>query len=100
MLGVLIVSEDLFERGARQSITNAAREFAEVEAFAGRIGRAEEALQAAAQVLRANQKRFGVFSARFNQADGGARGKSGEEIFVARGVEVLAAVEFEHEDRI
>ena len=97
---MLIVSEDLFKRGARQSITDAAGEIAEIEAFAGWIGRAEETLQSSAQILRANQKRFGVFREGFDQADGGARGKSGEEIVIARGVEVLAAVEFEHEDRI
>ncbi len=64
------------------------------------IGRAEEALQAAAQILRANQEWLGVFRASFDEADGGSGRKSGEEIFVAGGIEVLAAVEFEHGDRI
>lgn len=64
------------------------------------IGWAEEPLEAAAQVLRANEKRLGVGGAGLDEADGRARRKSGEEVFVARGVEILAAVEFEHGDRI
>ena len=99
MLGVLIVREDLFERGTGEAIANAAREFAKIEPFAGGIGGAEEALQAA-QILRANQKRLGVFRARFDQADGGFGRQGGEKIFVAGRVEILAAVEFKHGDRI
>lgn len=99
MLGVLIVSEGLLERGAGEAIADGAREFSQVEAFARWIGRTKEALEAAAQVLRADQKWLGIFRARFDDADRGARGHGGE-VFVASGVEVLAAVEFEHEDRI
>ena len=92
MLGVLIVGEDLFERRAGEPVTNATREFAEIEAFARGIGGTEKPLQAAAQILRANQKRFGVFRARFDQANGRMGRKRGEEIFVASGVEIVAAV--------
>lgn len=98
--GVLIVDERLLEPGAGEPIANGDGEFAEIEAFAGGIGRTEKALKAAAQVLRTNQERLGVFAASFDQTDGGTRGKGSEEIFVARGIEVLAAVEFEHGDRI
>lgn len=56
MLGVLIVGEDLFERGTGKAIANAARKFAEIETLAGGVGRPEEALQAAAEILRANEK--------------------------------------------
>ena len=76
------------------------REIAEVEAFAGGIVGAEEALHAFAEILRADEKRLGVFSARLNQTDSGARWERGEEVFVVRGGEVLAAVEIEHEVRI
>jgi hypothetical protein len=100
MLGVLIVGEDLLERGAGESIADSAREFAEIEALAGWNGRAKEALEAAAQVLRADEERLGIGGAGLDEADGRARGKCGEEIFVANGIEVLAAVEFQHEDRI
>ncbi len=101
MLGVLVVSEDLFERGAGEAVTNAACEFAQIEAFAGRIGGAKESLQASAQILRANQKWFGVFRPRFDQADGGFGRQGGEEIFLrARGIEFEAAVQFKHGDRI
>ena len=101
MLGVLVVGEDLFERGAGEAVTNAAREFAEIEAFACWIGRAEEALQAAAQVLRADEEGLGVFGAGFDKADSGFGRQGGEEIFVrAGGIEFEAAVEFQHGDRI
>lgn len=50
--------------------------------------------------MRANEKRLGIGGAGLDEADGRARRKSGEEVFVARGVEILAAVEFEHGDRI
>ncbi len=100
-LGMLIVGENLFKRGAGEAIANAAREFAQIEALAVGIGGAEEALQPAAQILGANQKRFGVFRARFDQANGGFGRQNGEEIFFrARGIEGEAAVQFEHGDRI
>ena len=46
------------------------RDFAEVEAFAGRIGRAEQALHTAAQVLRADKQRLDGFVPQFDQASG------------------------------
>lgn len=79
---------------------DAARELAKIEALAGGVERAEEALHAFAKVLRADEERLGVFSVRLDQADGGTRRESGEEIFVARCVKVLAAVEIKHEIRI
>lgn len=97
---VMIVRERLLERRAGQAITNGASEFAEIEALAGGIGRAEKALETAAQVLRADQERFGVGGVVLDEADGGARREGGEEVFVASGVEVLAAIEFEHGNRI
>src|SRR5580658_2765024 len=51
MLGVLIVSKDLFERGAGEAVANAAGEFAQIEALARGIGGAEQSLQAALQIL-------------------------------------------------
>ena len=101
MLGVLVVGEDLFERGAGEAVANATCKFAEIEALAGRIGGAEKALQATLQVLGANQKGLGVFGARFDEADGRFGRQGGEEIFLrAGGVESEAAVEFKHGDRI
>ncbi len=44
MLGVLVVREDLFEGGAGEAVADAAREFAKIEALAGWIGGAEQAL--------------------------------------------------------
>lgn len=96
----LVVSQGLLEFGAREAVANAAGEFAEVEALGSRIARAEKALEAAAQVLCANEEGFGVGGAGLDEADGGTRGNGGEEVFVARGFEVLATVEFQHSDRI
>ena len=92
MFGVLVVGEDLFERRASEAVTNAAREFAQIQALAGWVWRAEEALQAAAQVLRANQEGLGVFRAGFDEADGGFGRQGGEEVFVTSGIEFEAAV--------
>lgn len=75
-------------------------EVAEVEAFGRGIGRAEEALHTFAEVLRANEEGFGIFSARLNKNDSGAGRESGEEVFVIGGVEFLAAIEVEHGVRI
>ena len=80
-------------------------EFAEVEALAGWIEWAEEALEAFAEILRADEEGLGgfvlcVLLVELDEADGGARRESGEEIFVVRCVEVLAAVEVEHGVRI
>ena len=100
MFGDLVVGEGLLEPGASEAIADGAREIAKIEALAGRLGGAEKALQSAAQVLRADEERLGVFRACLDQADGGARREGGEEVFLARGVEVLAAVEFQHGDRI
>jgi len=49
LLRVDVVSEDLFEARASQPIANAASDLAEIQAFACRIGRTEQALQATAQ---------------------------------------------------
>ena len=78
------------------------RERAEIEAPAGGIVGAEQTLHAFAEILRADEERFDAFvlCVKLDQADSGARGESGEEIFVARRVEVLAAVEIEHGRRI
>ena len=58
--------------------------------------RAEEALHAFAEVLRADQERLGVFGVGLDEADGGAGRESGEEVFGVVFGEVLAAVEIEH----
>src|SRR5580704_6198105 len=101
MFGVLVVGEDLFERGAGEAVTDAAGELAKIEALAGRIGGAEKALQAALEVLGANEEGLGIFGARFDEADGGFGREGGEEVFVrAGGIEGEAAVEFKHGDRI
>jgi hypothetical protein len=98
---VLVVGEDLFERGAGEAVANAAGEFAEIEALAGGVGGAEKALEAASQILGADQERLGVFGARFDEADGGLGRQGGEEVVVREGgIEGEAAVEFEHGDRI
>jgi len=58
--------------GQPQHVLVAPREmfdFAEVEAFTGRIGRAEQALHTAAQVLRADKQRLGGFVPQFDQAN-------------------------------
>ena len=75
-------------------------EIAEIEALRGGIRRAEKALHTFAEVLRADEERLGVFSARLNQTDGGDWWECGEEVFVVGCVEFLAAVEIEHEVRI
>ena len=72
----------------------------EVQAFARWIERAEEALQASAQILRANQKWLGVFRVRFDQADGGRGGRAAKKSSSRDAIEFLAAVEFEHSPRI
>lgn len=100
MFGDLVVGEGLLEPGAGEAIADAAREIAKVEPLARRIGGAEKTLEAAAQILRADKERLGVFRACLDQADGGAGRKRGEKVFVARRVEVLAAIEFQHGDRI
>jgi hypothetical protein len=41
-----------------------------MEALTGRVEGAEETLEAATQILRANQIRLRIFLARLNQADG------------------------------
>jgi len=68
--GAAIVGEDLLEARTGQAIANAARDFAEVEPFTGRIGRAERARHTAAQVLRADKQRLGGFVPQFDQANG------------------------------
>jgi len=59
LLCVLVVGERLFERGSCYSIADCCGKIAQVEAFAGGIERAEESLQAAAQILRLYQIRLG-----------------------------------------
>src|ERR1700735_1456263 len=100
VLGGLVVGVGLLEFGAGEAVADAASEFAEVEAFAGGVERAEQALHAFAEVLRADQERLGVFGVWLDQADGGARGQSGEEVFGVVFGEILAAVEIEHGSRI
>ena len=55
MSGDLVVGEGLLEFGAGEAVANAAGEIAEIKALAGWIGRAEETLEAAAQILRPDQ---------------------------------------------
>jgi hypothetical protein len=90
----------LLEPRAGEAIADGSREIAKIEALAGRIGGTKKPLEAAAQVLRADKERLGVFRAGLDQADGGAGRKRGEKVFVARRVKVLAAIEFQHGDRI
>src|SRR6266852_55467 len=58
-LRVLVIGEGLLETRAGQAVTNGSREFAKVEPLRRRVGRAEQALQAAPQIGRANQERLG-----------------------------------------
>jgi hypothetical protein len=58
-------------------------------------------MQSTLQILRTNQKRFGFFFARFNQANGGVRRQGGEEVFFRpQGIEFDLTVEFQHALRI
>ena len=101
MLGVLVVSECLFEWRAGQAVTNAAREIAQIQPLACRIDWPEQALQSPLQILRANQERLGVLFARLNQANGWLRRESREEVFLRpRTVKFESAVEFQHAVRI
>ena len=103
MFCVLVVGVGLFEFRAGEAVADCLREFAKIEAFAGGIERAEQALHALAEVLRADEERlgaFGVLCMELDQADGGTRRETGEEIFVVGCVEILAAVEVEHGRRI
>lgn len=96
MPGDLIIGEVLLEFGTGAAIANPCGEIAEVEALRARLGRTEQTLKAPPQILRAKEKRLGVFCTSFNEADGGARRESGEQVFVAGRIEVLAAVQFQH----
>ena len=60
---MLIVSESLFERRDGKTITNAAREIAQVQALTCGIDWPEKALQAPLQILRADQEGLGVLIA-------------------------------------
>ena len=100
MFGDVVVGDGLLEFGAGEAIANARGEIAKVEAFGAGIGWPEEALKAAAKILSAEKEGLGVGGVGFDEADSGTRRERGEEEFVARRVEVLAAVKFEHENRI
>jgi hypothetical protein len=97
---VLVVGEGLFEFGAGEAVADEFCEVAEIEAFAGGVWRAEETLHAFAEVLRADEERLGIFSVRLDEADGGERRESGEEVFGVGWGELLAAIEIEHGRRI
>ena len=65
--------------------------------------RAEQALHAFAEILRANEERLGVFSVfcvELDEDDSGAGRESGEEVFGVVFGEVLAAVEIKHGRRV
>jgi len=76
------------------------REITEIEALTGGIKRTEEALEAFAEVLGADEERLGGICVELDEADGGAGRERGEEVFVEGGGEVVAAVEIKHERRI
>jgi hypothetical protein len=100
MLGVLVVGEGLLEFRAGEAVANEFCEVAKVEALARGIWRAEKALHAFAEILGADEEGLGVFGVGLDEADGGERGESGEEVFGVGWGEVLAAVEIEHGRRI
>src|SRR4029077_19801191 len=73
LFGMEVVRENLFEARSGQPIADATRDFAEIQAFAWRIGRAEQTLQSAAQVLRADKQRLGGIIPQLDQANGWSR---------------------------
>ena len=99
--GLLIVSEILLESRAGQPVSDATGEISQVEAFACWICRAKQALQSPLQVLRADQERLGLFFAGFNEANGGTRRQSREEVLLrASSIKFQATIEFQHGERI
>ncbi len=98
---MLVVGERLFERRTGETITDAARELAQIQPLACGIDRAEQTPQSPLQILRANQKRFCVFFTRFDQANGCPRWQGREEVFFRpRAIKFESAVEFQHMVRI
>ena len=98
---MLVIGECLFEPRARQPVTDAAREFAQIQPLARRINRPKQALQPALQILRSYQERLGVLFARFDQANCGVRRQGREEgCFRRRRIKFESAVEFQHASRI
>src|SRR3984893_2355358 len=100
LLGMVIVGEDLFKARSSQAIANAPRHFAKIQTLASGVGWPEQALQTAAQILRANQERLRGCVVGLNAANGGARGLLVEEIVRLSDIEGKSAIQVQHYFRI
>src|SRR5260370_42441099 len=87
-----VISEDLLEARAGKVVAPPACHFAEIEALAGGIRRTEQALQAALQILRADQQPLSARVAKFDEANSRTRRKSGKEVLVLSDVKGGSAV--------
>ena len=95
-----VVGERLFEWRSCQPVAHSTREITEIQPLACGIDRAQQPLNAPPQVLRTNQQRLRGCSARLHKTNDRARRQSCKKILVARRIEFLSAIQFQHVNRI